>query len=73
MSVTLGEEGLVVCYEGNEGTYKQEYIEADRYDHIVNTTSCGDVYAAGFISYFAEHRNLLDAYRFASKIASLRT
>ena len=72
IAITLGSKGSVVCYEEKD-KYKQEFIEADNYNNIVNTTSCGDVYASGFIPYLIEHGNLLNAYKFASKIASLRT
>lgn len=72
VAITFGEKGSVICYI-DKGDYKQQIIPAKSYGKTVNTTACGDIYAAGFISFFIEYGEIIDAYRFASKVASLKT
>ena len=73
IAITLGVDGSKVCYENSKGEIEIEHLNPVRFNKIVDTTGCGDVFAAGFISHFLETGNLLDSYKFANKVAGLKT
>jgi sugar/nucleoside kinase (ribokinase family) len=60
-----GEHGSLICAEGTRTALPAHAIE------VMDTTSCGDSYCAGFIAARDKGYSLVDACRFASATAAL--
>lgn len=71
-AITLGSNGAIICYYDRQGNIRVKHLRVDKVDSIADATGCGDVFAAGFISHFMKTENILEAYKFANKIASLK-
>jgi sugar/nucleoside kinase (ribokinase family) len=69
--VTRGAEGAIVFYHDEEGILKEE-IPPFELSSIIDTTGCGDVFSAAFISYVIQTGDALKAGHFAAKAAALK-
>ncbi len=71
MIVTRGEKGAFYFHTDDEGILKEE-IPPFRIHNIIDTTGCGDVFSAAFISSLSQTGNTLEAAQFAVKASALK-
>jgi len=71
-AVTLGSKGVIICYRDNLSSIGVKHIKGIKTNKVIDAAGCGDVFAAGFISHFLKTENLLESYKFANQIASLK-
>lgn len=67
--VTLGTEGAFVSHRVGR-SYQTGRCRVPRVDRIVDTTGCGDVFSAAFVSHYFEKSDIFAAARFAVEVAS---
>ncbi len=65
--LTLGEQGALIAEKGG-----QTHIPAARAQRIVDTTGCGDAFAAGLLAGLVEGRTLAGAARFGAVAAAMK-
>lgn len=71
VAITLGSKGSLVCWkEGNETYVKR--IEPAPVSAVLDTTGCGDVFAAAFIVNFLQTGSIITSYELANRIAGLK-
>lgn len=63
--LTLGDQGGFVLYKGNK-----EYFSAIKADEVIDTTGCGDIFQATFLSYYLRTKSITNSLYEASKRAS---
>lgn len=70
--VTLDEEGSVVFFRDEFGTVREELIGRVPVDEVVDTTGCGDSFAAGMAFGYLEHRDYVEACRYGNAMGAQR-
>jgi sugar/nucleoside kinase (ribokinase family) len=73
VAITLGRNGAIVCYNEKGGKTRCTRIAGLRTNKAVDATGCGDVFAAGFMSCYMISSNLLKSYKYANRVAALKT
>ncbi len=68
--ITLGDKGSFLCYL-NDGHLQTERIQAYAVENVVDIIGCGDAFAAGYIVKYFATRDVVQATRFASKVAAI--
>jgi sugar/nucleoside kinase (ribokinase family) len=68
--ITLGEKGSWLFYL-NDGHARRERIQAYPVHEVVDIIGCGDAFAAGYIVKYFAVRDVLQATKFASKVAAV--
>lgn len=66
--VTLGGKGAFVCWKRG-GVVEGRLVKAHALGRTVDSTGCGDVFAAGFVVHFMESGDLQRSYDYASMVA----
>jgi len=72
VAVTLGEKGVLVSWKNKKMRTQAVRIETSPVSKVVDTIGCGDVFASGFIIRYMQTHNLLEAYKFANRVAGLK-
>ncbi len=68
--ITLGEKGSLLFYL-NDGCPRVERIKAYPVTDVVDIIGCGDAFAAGYLVKYFAVRDVLQATKFASKVAAI--
>jgi len=70
--VTLDESGCAVYYRDGDGVMQEELVDRLTVDHVVDTTGCGDSFAAGMgFGYLATH-DFVQAARYGNAMGAQR-
>lgn len=72
IAVTQGSDGAIVCWRSDNGNIRIDRIEAVTIPDVVDTTGCGDVFAAGFIVNFLRTGDIVKSYEFGNRAAGLK-
>lgn len=72
VAITLGDNGTLACWKDEETGIQVMKIDVATVSAVVDTTGCGDVFAAGFIVHFLRTRDFPTSYKFANKVAGLK-
>lgn len=72
LCVTLGGEGVLICWQTSTGRIMAKKLYAPKVERVIDTTGCGDVFAAAFIHKFKEGGKLLKSYKYAMELASMK-
>lgn len=73
VAITVGSSGAIICYRNEQDEMESRHIAGIKVQKVIDTTGCGDVFAAGFIVHFIKTNNLLESYNFANRLAGLKT
>ena len=68
----VGSEGTLVCWKEDDLKFRVEKIAPISVPNVVDTTGCGDVFAAGFIIQYLQTGDYQESYRFANEVAGLK-
>ena len=69
--ITLGDEGCQIVYQRSGNTIGR-HVKGIRVARVLDTTGCGDIFAAGFISEYLDTRNFVEAARRGNRLAAAR-
>ncbi len=69
--ITLGEEGCQIVYQ-RSGKTVGRHVEGIKVARVLDTTGCGDIFAAGFISEYLVTKNFIEAARRGNRLAAAR-
>ncbi|MCW4355005.1 carbohydrate kinase family protein [Hoyosella sp. YIM 151337] len=72
LCVTLDEEGCVVYYRDRDGLIREEIVGRIPVEHVVDTTGCGDSFAAGMAFGYLEHGDFIEAARYGNAMGAQR-
>ncbi len=67
--ITRAEAGVTIVYQ-KEGMTREKNIAALPLPEVVDATGCGDAFGAGFVMAYAETNNVLEAARYANRVAA---
>ena len=70
--ITLDEEGCVVFHLDADGNVEENLIGRIQVDDVVDTTGCGDSFAAGMAFGSLEHGDLVAACRYGNAMGAQR-
>lgn len=68
--ITLAERGSFLFFKNNNQPVVKQ-IEAVTVSHVVDIIGCGDAFAAGFLVKYLFNNDVVEATRFANKVAGL--
>jgi sugar/nucleoside kinase (ribokinase family) len=68
--ITLCEKGSYGFFKNNEGILIKRF-KAQQLDSVVDMIGCGDAFAAGFLVNYLSDGNVIEATKFANKVAGL--
>ena len=71
LMVTLGSRGCIVCYRRGISIVSKQ-VMAPTTKKVTDTTGCGDVFAAAFLSALMSNSSTLSATEFAVRVATSR-
>lgn len=72
VAVTLDGEGCVVYFLDENGSLREEVVGRVPVEHVVDTTGCGDSFAAGMAFGYLEHRDFVAACRYGNAMGAQR-
>ena len=70
--ITLDEKGSVVYYFDSNDDFHEEYVPRIDVADVVDTTGCGDSFAAGMAFGYLKYRNYVAACRFGNALGAQR-
>ncbi len=70
--VTLGADGCLVTYRGKQGLIVTRHVAAVEIKRVYDTTGCGDIFGAGFVTEYIRTRSFLKAARHGARLAGER-
>lgn len=70
--ITLDDEGCVVYHREGDGETREELVAPVPVDEVVDTTGCGDSFAAGMAYGYLEHGSTVAACRFGNAMGAQR-
>ncbi|MEO5745755.1 MAG: carbohydrate kinase family protein [Terracoccus sp.] len=70
--VTLDEEGCVVYHRGDDGAVVEDIVGRLKVPAVVDTTGCGDSFAAGMAYGYLAHGNIAEAARYGNAMGAQR-
>ena len=70
--VTLDEEGCVVYYLDESGALQEQSIPRINVENVVDTTGCGDSFAAGMAFGYLQHKDLVTACQYGNAMGAQR-
>ncbi len=72
VAITLDEQGCVVYYLDAAGDLQEENVARVPVDDVVDTTGCGDSFAAGMAFGYLEHHEFVAACRYGNAMGAQR-
>ncbi|KAA0020086.1 carbohydrate kinase family protein [Antrihabitans cavernicola] len=70
--VTLDEEGCVLFFRGADGEHREETVPRISVENVVDTTGCGDSFAAGMAFGYLESGDFVTAARYGNAMGAQR-
>jgi adenosine kinase len=70
--ITLDEDGSVVYYFDSAGEFHEEFVPRIHVRDVVDTTGCGDSFAAGMAFGYLQHEDYVTACRFGNAMGAQR-
>ena len=70
--VTLDQHGCAVYYRGPDGEIAEAVVDRLPVDHVVDTTGCGDSFAAGMAFGYLRHRDFVRAAQYGNAAGAQR-
>lgn len=70
--VTLDEEGCVVYYRNPAGAMHEKVVGRVPVEEVIDTTGCGDSFAAGMAFGYLEHGDYVEACRYGNAMGAQR-
>ena len=70
--VTLDEHGCAVYYLDAAGRLCEEFVDRLQVDHVVDTTGCGDSFAAGMSFGYLRHQDFVRAAQYGNAMGAQR-
>ena len=70
--VTLDQHGCAVYYLNAAGEMQEELVDRLPVDHVVDTTGCGDSFAAGMAFGYLRHRDFVRAAQYGNAMGAQR-
>jgi adenosine kinase len=70
--VTLDEHGCAVYYRDADGVMQEALVDRLKVPHVVDTTGCGDSFAAGMGYGFMVHNDFIEAARYGNAMGAQR-
>ncbi len=72
LHITRGEKGSTV-FINNHKQSKRFDIPAVKSEKVIDTTGCGDVFAAAYCAHYMKTKNIISSTEFANRVASYNT
>ncbi|BBX30968.1 PfkB family protein carbohydrate kinase [Mycolicibacterium mageritense DSM 44476 = CIP 104973] len=70
--ITLDEQGCVVYHLDEAGDMRQDFVPRIHVENVVDTTGCGDSFAAGMAFGYLEHDDFVMAARYGNAMGAQR-
>jgi adenosine kinase len=70
--VTLDEHGCAVYYRDADGKMHEDLVDRLKVSHVIDTTGCGDSFAAGMGYGFLAHNDFVQAARYGNAMGAQR-
>jgi hypothetical protein len=70
--VTLDEEGCVIFHQGADGAMVENVVGRIHVENVVDTTGCGDSFAAGLAFGYLEYRDYVAGCRYGNAMGAQR-
>jgi hypothetical protein len=70
--ITLDEKGCVLYQLDRDGALQEEFVPPVPVSNVIDTTGCGDSYAAGMAFGYLEHHDFVSAARYGNALGAQR-
>ena len=70
--ITLDEKGCVIYHLDRDGTLQEAFVPPVPVGNVIDTTGCGDSFAAGMAFGYLEHHDFVSAARYGNALGAQR-